>query len=323
MKTKVLLPVLLVLLVITFLASVAFGSTSLGFSDTLLSIFKPSMVKASTVYIVRNIRLPRALAAITTGSLLALCGLIFQTVFRNPMADSYILGISSGASCFVALGLLLGIGMSSFSIPVFALIGSLLSSLFLFYTGRKNIYSLLLSGIAVNFFLSAATTLIIHLGNRQVDAILYWTMGSLSNCSWSRIAIMGSLGLVLIFFMEKNSSKLDIILLDDSTAISSGIDLKKTRVILLMSASLITAIVVSFCGVIGFVGLMSPHIARILCGPKHKKIIPSSFLMGSLVLLLSDLLSRVLLAPSELPVGVVTSILGSPLFFILLKRRSK
>ncbi len=255
------------------------------------------------------------------GAGLALCGLIFQSVFRNPMADSYVLGVSSGASFFVGLGFVVGICYADVSLPVVAFMGSMLTTALLFGISRRNTSSLLLSGIALNFLLSAATTLTIYMSNRQADNILFWTLGSLGNSSWSRLAIMAVIASIASIIVAMRSNAMDLLLMDDSTAISSGLNIRSTRIILLAVASVVTATIVCFCGIIGFVGLMSPHFIRILVGPKHKRLLPLSMMMGAAILLFSDIICRYIVAPSQLPIGIVTSILGAPVFLILLRKK--
>lgn len=316
--------ILSVALILLALISIAVGSVKYPLSSIIFALFSPEKVPSTQAYIIRNLRLPRTLTALLAGSALAFCGLIFQTVFRNPMADSYVLGISSGASAFIGVGMLTGLmSLTAPVIPFYAFLGSFVTTLFLFLTGRKNPSTLLLTGIALNFFLSAVTTLTIYLGKRQLDSILFWTMGSVSSTTWQRTAVLFFVCVFIVIFSSRSTSALDVLLTDDSTAISSGLNVKRFRIYLLLLSSAITAIVVSFCGVIGFIGLMSPHFARILCGPRHKRLIWASMILGSDILLFSDILSRFILSPSELPIGLVTSLLGAPVFFILLKRRKK
>jgi len=313
---------LLLALILLFFISIVFGSVRIPLKEVINSFFNSSVVNSSKQYIIKNLRLPRALGCILGGSILALSGLVFQCVFKNPMADSYILGISSGASASVAFALLVGVKLTStFSLPVCAVFGSILASLFVFSTNRKNYSSILLTGISVNFFLSALTTLFVNLGHGSIDSVMYWTMGSLSNMNTERVIILAFVCLFNFVFLKKKAKKLDLLLLDDSTSLSSGVDIQRERFVVLIVSSVSTAVVVSFCGVIGFIGLMSPHIGRVLIGPAHKRLIPVSMLFGANVLLFSDVLSRTIISPSELPVGIVTSILGSPLFFIMIKRK--
>lgn len=319
-KTALCTTLLLVLLFVLTIVGVCIGSVAIPLSTVVEAVFgtgNGSNASQSSVFIIRNIRLPRVVCAVLAGSALALGGLVFQSVFRNPMADSYILGVSSGASCLIGFNMLLAIGIGN---TFAALIGSICTTAMLFATAKGDHSRLLLSGIAVNFLLSALTTLTIYLGRRQLDTVLYWTMGSLSGSSWPKAVVLSAVVLVSSIVLTARASVLDILLLDDSTAISSGLDAKVARMLLLAMASALTAVVVSFCGIIGFVGLMSPHFARLIIGAKHRGLIPTSMLLGSVILLLSDILSRSIVAPSELPIGIITSILGAPVFLVLLRR---
>ena len=315
-KTTFLVTALIIVLLLLMALGICLGSVKISLKDILSALFNPKATN-NVVYIIRNLRLPRVLCAILAGAALSLGGLVFQSVFRNPMADSYLLGVSSGASCLIGFNILLGFGLSN--VPA-AFLGSVGATSLLFATNKGNQQKLLLSGIALNFLLSALTSLTIYLGKHQMDSVIYWTMGSLSASSWPRVYALAAAVLFSLLLLIKSANAMDLLLMDDSTAISSGLNLRKTRLLLLFCASLLTALVVSFCGIIGFVGLMSPHFARLLMGPKHKRLIPVSTLLGSILLLLADILCRFLIAPSELPIGIITSILGAPVFLVLLRR---
>lgn len=315
--------ILILTIVLLTVAGIAIGSVRITVSDILKAILRPQTISANTAYIIRNLRIPRVLSSILIGSSLALCGLIFQCVFRNPMADSYVLGISSGASFAVGLGFVIGISFADVSLPVLAFIGSMLTTVLLFAISRRNTTSLLLSGISLNFLLSALTTLTIYLSDKRAESILFWTLGSLGNSNWFRLLILSFILLSAFIVVYSNCSSMDLLLLDDSTALSSGLDVKRKRILLLSIASIVTATVVCFSGIIGFVGLMSPHFMRILVGPKHRRLIPLSMMMGSVILLFSDMICRFIVPPSELPIGIVTSILGAPVFLMLLRRKRR
>ena len=320
-RPELLALILIVAIIAMTIAGICLGSVRISIGNIVQAIFSPQNTNRNTAYIIRNLRIPRVISAILVGAALALCGVVFQSVFRNPMADSYVLGVSSGASFFVGLGFVLGISFADVSLPVVAFIGAMMTTILLFAISRKNTASLLLTGIALNFFLSALTTLTIYLSNRQADNILFWTLGSLGSSSWTRVLILLSVLAVASVITGSNSTAMDLLLMDDSTAISSGVDVKKTRIILLAVASVVTATVVCFCGIIGFVGLMSPHFVRLLVGPKHRPLLPLSMLMGSAILLFSDIVCRFAIAPSELPIGIITSVLGAPVFLTLLRRK--
>ena len=320
-RPELLALILIIAIVAMTIAGICLGSVKITVIDIVRAIFSHQSINRNTAYIIRNLRIPRVVSAILTGAALALCGVVFQSVFRNPMADSYVLGVSSGASFFVGLGFVIGISFADVSLPVVAFIGAMLTTVLLFAISRRSTASLLLSGIALNFFLSALTTLTIYLSNRQADNILFWTLGSLGSSSWKRVLILSCVLTAATVITVRSCTSMDLLLMDDSTAISSGVDVKKTRIILLAIASVVTATVVCFCGIIGFVGLMSPHFVRILVGPKHRRLLPLSMLMGSAILLFSDIICRFAVAPSELPIGIITSVLGAPVFLTLLRRR--
>ena len=320
-RPELLALILIVAIIAMTIAGICLGSVRISIGNIVQAIFSPQNTNRNTAYIIRNLRIPRVISAILVGAALALCGVVFQSVFRNPMADSYVLGVSSGASFFVGLGFVIGISCADVSLPVVAFIGAMLTTALLFAISRKNTSSLLLTGIALNFFLSALTTLTIYLSNRQADNILFWTLGSLGSSSWTRVLILACVLASATIITGSNSTAMDLLLMDDSTAISSGVDVKKTRIILLAVASVVTATVVCFCGIIGFVGLMSPHFVRLLVGPKHRRLLPLSMLMGSAILLFSDIVCRFAIAPSELPIGIITSVLGAPVFLTLLRRK--
>lgn len=313
--------ILSAVLVVLAVTGTCLGSVRITVPDIVRAVFRPDSINRNTAYIIRNLRIPRILTAMLTGAALSLCGLIFQSVFRNPMADSYVLGISSGASFAVGLGFVVGISFADISLPVVAFVGSLLTTALLFSISRRNTGSLLLSGIALNFFLSAMTTLTIYMSNRQADNILFWTLGSLGNSSWTRLLILAPVTAAATVVAGRNCTAMDLLLMDDSTAISSGLNVKATRMILLVTASIVTATVVCFCGIIGFVGLMSPHFMRLLVGPKHRRLLPLSMMMGAVILLFADIVCRFIIAPSELPIGIITSVLGAPVFMLLLRRK--
>ncbi len=310
--------------VIALLISISIGTTKINIINIIKNIFNNFTVDEIDLYIIKSIRIPRALCAMLCGGILSVSGLCFQTVFKNPLADSYVLGISSGASFSVSLGLLLGLSINSvYSLPVIAFTGSLATSFLLFFNGKKNINSMLLFGIAINFFLSACTSLFIFLGKKQVQFVIYWTMGSLSSSSYLKAAIFTILSVFILLFLLRRNKKMDLLLLNETTAFSLGINANKERLLLLIVSSLTTSVIVAYCGVIGFIGLMCPHITRKFLGPKHKPLIICSFPLGALILQISDIISRIVIPNSELPIGIITSIIGAPIFFsLLLKRKS-
>ncbi len=322
-------PALFVLLIIMLSTaaffSAALGSASIPFSD-ILSMFtsRGGTVPRSYHIILFQIRLPRIILSIIVGMGLGVSGAVFQGIFRNPMANPYILGVSSGAAFGVAVGMTLGfeasfLGLGAISIAAFA--GGILTALGVYFISGngRSIFSLLLSGIAMGFFLSALMSLIMYLNRNQIENIVYWSMGSFNTASWNKIAVAGPVIIAGSLFLMLFSRDLNILVLGDDTARSLGVSVRSKRLLFLIISTLITAGSVSVSGVIGFVGLIIPHVLRLVTGPDHKTLLPLSMLSGGLFLLLADTLSRTILSPTELPVGIVTSLVGAPFFIHLLR----
>jgi iron complex transport system permease protein len=238
------------------------------------------------------------------------------------MADPFILGISSGASFGVALALFIGIA-PLLGFPLSALIGANLTTLFIVGMSLKRKSSdttLLLTGVAVNYILSAAMTLLMFLHREQYQRILYWTLGSFSTSTYAQVVILTITFLLLFILLRANHQTMDMLLLDEASAHAGGLAVGKTRLLLLLAGSAASAICVSYFGVIGFIGLMAPHVTRLLVGPKHSRLLLPASLFGGFLLLASDTVARVMLPTGELPVGIITSLLGVPLFIYLLRK---
>lgn len=286
-------------------------------------------ISSNHVTIVNVIRIPRVLGATLIGMALAGAGVVFQGVLRNPLAEPYVLGISSGAAFGATLTIVTGIsftfiGMSSVSIGAF--IGALLTMIIVYNIARVGIKSsittLLLSGIAISSLLSAMVSLMISLNRDQVERIIFWTMGSLSSIKMSHIEVVYIPIILAILVFLFFSRDLNVMLLGEESATSMGIDVVLLRKILLVSASVATAFSVSISGIIGFVGLIVPHAMRIIVGPNHKYLTPASILAGAIFLILSDTVARTIIAPGQLPLGVITAIIGAPYFIFLLYKNS-
>lgn len=279
--------------------------------------------------IIYIVRIPRILGATLIGMALAGSGVVFQGVLRNPLAEPYILGISSGAALGATVTIVTGvsftfIGLTSVSIGAF--IGAILTMFVVYNIARvglkTSITTLLLSGIAVSFLLQSLVSLMISLNRDQVEKIIFWTMGSLSSIKMSHIEvvfipILLSL-LVFIFF----SRDLNVMLLGEESATSMGIDVVILRKVLLLAASVATAFSVSISGIIGFVGLIIPHAMRLIVGPNHKYLTPASLFAGAIFLIVSDTIARTIIAPGQLPIGVITAVVGAPYFIFLLYRNT-
>ncbi len=283
-------------------------------------------------YIVLNVRLARICLALIVGGALGLAGTIYQGVLLNPLADPFTLGISTGAAFGASLAILLGVGGIHFfgvsALPAAAFLGALLA-LYLVYLlgtveGRINLVTIVLAGIIVSTFLSAMISLLKSLNEESVSTIVFWIMGSLSGKSWTHVLLVlpyvaaGSIA-ILCFTRE-----LDLLSLGDIQAQQLGVNVQQVRFWLLLAASLITAASVAVSGIIGFVGLVIPHLARLALGPRHRSLIPAAMLAGGFLLLVSDSIARTILpGGAEIPVGVVTAIIGGPFFCFLLLRRKQ
>lgn len=283
-------------------------------------------------YIVVHVRLARICLALAVGGCLALAGAVYQGVLLNPLADPFTLGVSTGAAFGASLAILLGVGGVHFlgvsALPAAAFAGAI-GALYLVYllgrmNGRIHTTTLVLAGIIVSTFLSAWISLLKSLNEDSVSTIVFWIMGSLSGKSWVHVMLvlpyLAAGGAMILFFARE----LDILSLGDVQAQQLGVDVQRVRFWLLLAASLITAAAVAVSGVIGFVGLVVPHLVRLAIGPCHKRLLPAVILVGGLLVLLSDTLARALLPTGEeLPVGVVTAILGGPFFCFLLLHRKR
>lgn len=290
----------------------------------------PAGIDPVAATVVADVRMPRILAAVLVGGLLGVSGAVFQAVLLNPLADSYTLGISTGAAFGASLVIVLQIfGLSlpsGVTIPIFAFggaVGTLAVVLFLAAGDRRlSSTSLILAGVIVAAILSAAIGFLKFLADEQVGLIIFWLMGSLAGASWSNILLLTPLALLGTLAAVFYSRDLNIMATGDRAATSLGVNAVQVRLVLLTLATLMTALAVSVSGIIGFVGLIVPHLLRHLVGPDNRLLIPLAFFAGGLLLLIADTLTRAVL-PVEVPIGVLTALLGGPFFCILFKRRQR
>lgn len=312
---------------ITFADALRIISSKIPFINRLISI---EHIKDSSLLIVLNIRLPRIILAGIVGVALASSGVVFQAIFKNPMADPYILGISSGAAFGATLVIIFSISFSFLGLSMIS-IGAFLGAMgttFLVYNiaklnNKTPVITLLLSGIAISFFLSAFINLLMTMNNDQVEKIVFWTMGSVSAASWKSVAISiipVTIGVSIFVFFSK---ELNVILMGEETAQNLGIDVETIRKLLLGVASIVSAAVVAVSGIIGFVGLIVPHAMRMLVGPDHKRLFPYTIISGAIFMIVADTISRIALNPTEIPIGVITSLIGAPYFIFLLVKNKK
>jgi iron complex transport system permease protein len=275
--------------------------------------------------VILDVRLPRILTAAIVGGGLAIAGVIFQAILLNPLADPYTLGVSSGAAFGASLALVANISMvGSFSVDLFAFAGAMLALLSVLYLssvdGRFSANTLILSGVIVAAILSAGIGFIKHLADEQVSVIIFWLMGSFASKTWPDVLLTLVFTIMTFAIAMFYSRDLNIMSLGVRTSDSLGVDTVRTRKILLTTASLITAICVSVSGIIGFIGLIIPHLMRFITGPDNRKLIPASCLAGAVLLLMADTFSRAVL-PSEVPIGVLTALIGGPFFCYIFRQK--
>lgn len=284
-------------------------------------------VPSEAVTIVSQVRLPRIVLAALVGMALSASGVVYQGIFKNPMADPFVLGVSSGAAVGATLVIVFGMAFTLgpiSGVSLGAFLGAVLAAGFVFNLARVGnrtpVVTLLLSGIAVNFFLSAIISLIMAMNNDQIERIISWTMGSVSAASWDKVGIMLLPLIIGITLLLAHTRELNAFALGEDHARSLGIDTERVKIRLLVISSLVTASAVAVSGIIGFVGLVIPHVVRMVTGPNHKSLMPFAILVGGIFLVISDTLARVIVAPTELPLGVITALFGAPYFLHLLSR---
>lgn len=327
-----LLPLPLLLLLVLF-AGILYGSTSIPAAQTLhIVLFKLGIYAghrdwtASDESIVWDLRLPRVLAAALVGAALAVAGALFQAVLRNPLADPYVIGTSAGAELGVTLALVLTLDYTAAGfgpLQLFAFAGALLTVLFVYVlsrtAGRSPIVTLLLAGFVVSSFLiSGATFLMMATG--RTNQVMGWTMGSLDVSEFSQLAVSGPLivvgaGAAIVLWRH-----LDVMLLGEEAATHLGVRVEALKLLAILIASLLTALAVTLAGIIPFVGLVVPHAARLIYGPGHKVLLPAAAVCGAIFVVVADLLARVAIAPTPVPLGIVTAVVGAPFFLHLLRR---
>jgi iron complex transport system permease protein len=273
-------------------------------------------------------RLPRVIIAAMVGAGLALAGTAFQGLFRNPMADPYVIGVSSGAALGAVISMLFQkiFNMSiHLGIPLFAFVFAVVT-IFLVYSlarigGKVPVMTLLLAGIAVNSLISALVSLGIYFSGSQLHQIVFWLMGGFSGREWDYVLMFipyGVIGSAVIFVYAR---ELNAMLLGEEAAQHLGVEVERVKGRLLIAAALLTGACVSISGMIGFVGLVIPHMVRILFGPDHRTLLPSAALIGAIFLIIADILARVVMTPQEIPIGIVTALFGGPFFIYLLRKQ--
>jgi iron complex transport system permease protein len=280
--------------------------------------------------IIWSIRLPRVLLGVLVGASLSMAGAAFQGIFKNPMADPYVIGISSGAALGASIAIILKINISFMNlstISVFAFIGALVAVFTVYNIARiKNkvpVTTLLLAGIAIGQFLTAIMSFLMVIYSKDMAKIIYWTMGSLAGKGWGPLKGITIPVVISMICISLFSRDLNIMLTGEESAQSLGVDVEKTKIYILILGSFMVSMVVSISGIIGFVGLIIPHIVRIVLGPDNRILLPASALVGAIFMIFADTIARTIISPIEIPVGIITALFGGPFFLYLLRKSKK
>lgn len=331
---------LLFLVLVSTVYSISIGQVSIPFGEAMDIALNGitgghagsiEHIQGAFSNIVMQVRMPRVIFAFLVGVGLALCGVVMQASVQNPLADPYILGVSSGAALGATFAILVGFGsgayFSQLGIAFGAFAGAVLTSFAVFIMssigGRATSVKLVLSGVVVGALCSSFSSLVIFFANSAegIQTVTFWTMGSLASASWPKVPIMAVIVAIGCIFFLFQHRILNTMLLGDEAAITLGINLSFYRKLYLVITALLTGTLVAYTGMIGFVGLVIPHITRSIFGSDHKHLLPGTLLVGGLFMIWADVLSRVLIANIELPIGIITSVIGSPVFiYIIIKR---
>lgn len=335
-KYPILIAILLIILGISIVSAVLVGSVDIQ-RNWVLEIITNHLLKReyfeamwpkATESIVWRIRLPRVLLALFVGSGLSLSGIVMQALTKNSLADPYILGISSGASAGAVATIMFGIlsSLGGINIVIGAFIGAVLAIIITFkfssIKGRITSTQLVLAGIAVSAMFSAITNLLIFKESSEdkVRTAMFWMVGSLGGATWNYLKYIFVIFIICTLILCIFHKGLDALLLGDDTAATLGVNVKSLKAGMIVLCTLLTGAIVSVSGIIGFVGLVIPHIARKLAGPSHKRLMPVAIFLGGLFLIWCDAFSRTIVAPEELPIGVVTAFVGAPFFLFILRK---
>ncbi|SFE94233.1 FecCD family ABC transporter permease [Thermoflexibacter ruber] len=318
------------LLLVFFIADVSYGSVYIPLDEVFNILLKKNTEKKSWEIIVWQFRLPKATTALLAGAGLSVSGLLMQTLFRNPLADAYILGVSSGASLGVALLILAGVGFASFAgqwaIAVSAVVGaaSIMALVLFIATQVRQLVSLLIIGLMLGNGVGALIVILQSFSNKEeLQRFANWTYGSLGGVDWEKMLILAPLVLVGLFSSIFLYKPLNSLLLGDNYALSMGLNIHKIRIQVILLTSLITGCITAFCGIIGFVGIAVPHICRYLLDTsEHKRLLPACAFLGAILMLACDMLCQLPYSPHVLPINAITALVGVPVVvWVILRRR--
>jgi iron complex transport system permease protein len=316
------------LTVFSLIAGVAIGSVNIPLGESLRLIFAPNSGPELHGLIIHQLRLPRVLLGFLVGLSLALAGGVMQGLFRNPLASPYVLGIASGASTGAAATIALGF-RGPLALPLGAFLGGALAVSLVYRlartrAGRSSTLGLILAGVALGALFSAITSFLLFTtaGDRRLSEILFWTMGGLGRVNWSYLWAMLPVAILGASFLQIAARELNALALGEEGARHLGIEPERFKKVLLLVTTLLTSTAVAFAGTIGFVGLVTPHVIRLILGPDHRALLPASALAGGIFLIWADAAARTVMRPAELPLGIITALIGAPFFLYLLRTRA-
>ncbi len=339
MKAGYKLLIAIAICIVALAAAIGIGSVSIGpgeiiniMGNKLFGTPLSSEISSLTADILWKIRLPRAIMAFLVGGALAVSGTVMQSVLRNPLASSYTLGVSSGASLGAAIVILAGGTMTFLGMFTLPLVGFVfgLATVFLAMGFAAKLdrnmenHTIILVGMVLSLFVNAILTMITALSQEHLQQLIFWQMGSFSSMDWSQVAIVLGVLLVCMVVLMRYTQEMDIMTFGEEQALSAGVELKKVKFLLIATSALLTGTAVAFVGTIGFIDLIAPHVVRKVFGSSHRWLVPISAVFGGIFMVIADLLSRTVLAPQELPVGAVTALVGAPFFaYVYFKKKKK
>ncbi|MGY6373716.1 FecCD family ABC transporter permease [Vibrio parahaemolyticus] len=320
------------------IASITVGPMNISFTDSLRGLVGAHSELAPHIQLVINeIRLPRTILCMFIGAILAICGVVMQGLFRNPLAEPGIIGVSAGAALGGAFAIVVFAEFSQnhpqlmnlAALPLFAFLGGALTTVLVYWLGTNkfgtSVTIMLLAGVAISALSGAAIGFLnFSADDQMLRDLTLWSMGSLAGANWAGIGLASVTLVVLLFWFHKKAMSLNALLLGESEARHLGVPVQKLKRQLILLSAVGVGVTVSICGAIGFIGLVIPHLGRMLASPDHRTLLPISALLGALLLTCADMIARVLLAPAELPVGIVTALIGAPFFiYLLFQQRGK
>ncbi len=329
----VILVLLTAALCVSVAADMALGPANYEIRQVLLALFNPEAAGNQLRVVIWDIRMPIALMAVTVGAALSVAGAQMQTILSNPLASPFTLGISAAASFGAALALVTGVAAFpaavQYMVPINAFLMAMLASLFIYFASTMrgvSVETIVLLGIALVFSFNAALSLLEYLASEQaLAAVVFWTMGSLTKATWAKVYVTAAVLVVTVPLFMRDAWALTALRLGDDKAASMGVNVRRLRLQTMMTVSLLAAIPVSFVGTIGFIGLVGPHIARMVVGEDQRFFLPGSVICGALLLSATSVVSKMLIPGAILPIGVITAVVGVPFFFALIfsnRRRS-